>query len=98
MPVRIHGSPHGLGSIPTAECLRLAGGWMQSSHHPRHRRFLSSRVTSPSDAAPPPNRIIESPMSNQNYDVINEPGAAPIKLWTRGVPLEDEARQQLVNI
>ncbi|HEY9134124.1 MAG TPA: RtcB family protein [Dyella sp.] len=33
-----------------------------------------------------------------NYDVINEPGAVPIKLWTRGVPLEDEARQQLVNI
>lgn len=37
-------------------------------------------------------------MSQHNYDVINEPGATPIKLWTRGVPLEDEARQQLVNI
>jgi tRNA-splicing ligase RtcB len=37
-------------------------------------------------------------MSNDNYDVINEPGAVPIKLWTRGVPLEDEARKQLVNI
>ncbi|GHC08783.1 RtcB family protein [Thermomonas carbonis] len=37
-------------------------------------------------------------MSQQSYDVINEPGAAPIKLWTRGVPLEDEARKQLVNI
>ena len=32
-------------------------------------------------------------MSQQSYDVINEPGAAPIKLWTRGVPLEDEARK-----
>ncbi len=37
-------------------------------------------------------------METRNYNVINEPGAAPIKLWTRGVPLEDEARQQLINI
>ena len=37
-------------------------------------------------------------MENRNYDVINLPGAAPIKLWTRGVPLEDEAREQLINI
>lgn len=37
-------------------------------------------------------------MDSQSYNVINEPGAAPIKLWTRGVPLEDEARQQLINI
>ncbi len=33
-----------------------------------------------------------------NYDVIQQPGAAPIKLWTRGVPLEDAAREQLQNI
>jgi tRNA-splicing ligase RtcB len=37
-------------------------------------------------------------MTHQSYGIINEPGAAPIKLWTRGVPLEDEARKQLVNI
>lgn len=37
-------------------------------------------------------------MESQNYNVINESGAAPIKLWTRGVPLEDEAREQLINI
>lgn len=37
-------------------------------------------------------------MESQNYNVINESGAAPIKLWTRGVPLEDEARAQLINI
>jgi tRNA-splicing ligase RtcB len=36
-------------------------------------------------------------MSN-NYDVIQDKGAAPIKLWTRGVPLEDAAREQLQNI
>ncbi|WP_254458404.1 RtcB family protein [Xanthomonas sacchari] len=37
-------------------------------------------------------------MNTEQYDVIAQPGAAPIKLWTRGVPLEDEARQQLQNI
>ena len=37
-------------------------------------------------------------MTTHNYDVIHEPGSVPIKLWTRGVPLEDEARQQLQNI
>jgi tRNA-splicing ligase RtcB len=31
------------------------------------------------------------------YDTLAIPGAAPIKLWTRGVPVEDEARQQLIN-
>lgn len=37
-------------------------------------------------------------MTTHNYDVIQDEGAAPIKLWTRGVPLEDEARKQLQNI
>lgn len=36
-------------------------------------------------------------MSTTAYNVIQE-GGAPIKLWTRGVPLEDQARQQLVNM
>lgn len=36
--------------------------------------------------------------SATNYDVIHEQGHAPIKTWTRGVPLEDEARKQLQNI
>lgn len=37
-------------------------------------------------------------MDTRNYDILNETGAKPIKMWTRGVPLEDEARQQLLNI
>lgn len=37
-------------------------------------------------------------MNTQNYNVINEPGSAPIKLWTKGVSLEDAAREQLKNI
>lgn len=32
-----------------------------------------------------------------NYEVIHEKGV-PIKAWTRGVPFEDEAKQQLKNI
>jgi len=37
-------------------------------------------------------------MSTTAYNVIQESGGVPIKLWTRGVPLEDEARRQLINM
>ncbi|HET8796900.1 MAG TPA: RtcB family protein, partial [Thermoanaerobaculia bacterium] len=33
-----------------------------------------------------------------NYEVLNPPHGAPIKAWTRGVPVEDAAKQQLLNI
>ena len=33
-----------------------------------------------------------------NYNVITPDHGSPIKAWTRGVPVEDEARQQLLNI
>jgi tRNA-splicing ligase RtcB len=36
--------------------------------------------------------------TTHHHDVIQEPGAVPIRLWTRGVPLEDAAREQLQNI
>ena len=32
------------------------------------------------------------------YEVINVPGGVPIKAWTQGVPVEESARQQLINI
>jgi tRNA-splicing ligase RtcB (3'-phosphate/5'-hydroxy nucleic acid ligase) len=32
-----------------------------------------------------------------NYDIQETENGVPIKMWTRGVPIEDEARQQLVN-
>lgn len=35
---------------------------------------------------------------NQHYDVVHEPGKAPIKMWTRGVPVEDAAVTQLRNV
>ena len=31
------------------------------------------------------------------YEVINNEGARPIKMWTSGVPVEDSAKQQLSN-
>ena len=37
-------------------------------------------------------------MTDRNYDVIDIPGGVPVKSWTRGVPFEPEARQQLANI
>ena len=37
-------------------------------------------------------------MNDLNYNVISETGGVPIKLWTQGVPLEDEARAQLINM
>ncbi|GAA3943853.1 RtcB family protein [Litoribacillus peritrichatus] len=33
-----------------------------------------------------------------NYQVIHNKPGVPIKSWTRGVPFEDKARQQLINI
>jgi tRNA-splicing ligase RtcB (3'-phosphate/5'-hydroxy nucleic acid ligase) len=32
-----------------------------------------------------------------NHETLNVPGGAHIKMWTRGVPVEDEARAQLVR-
>lgn len=34
---------------------------------------------------------------SESYDVMAPDGGAPIKMWTRGVPVDDGARQQLVN-
>lgn len=31
------------------------------------------------------------------YETLAVPGGAPIKLWTHGVPVEDDARRQLMN-
>ncbi len=33
---------------------------------------------------------------NYEYDVIHE-GGAPVKMWARGVPVEDQAKRQLLN-
>lgn len=37
-------------------------------------------------------------MSARNYDVLAGPGQAVVKHWTRGVPFEDGAREQVLNV
>jgi tRNA-splicing ligase RtcB len=37
-------------------------------------------------------------MTDTTYNVIKHDNGVPIKAWTKGVPLEDAARQQLVNV
>jgi tRNA-splicing ligase RtcB len=37
-------------------------------------------------------------MKNEEYEVLNIEGGRPVKMWTRGVPVEAEARQQLSNM
>ena len=37
-------------------------------------------------------------MADTAYNVITPSTGAPIKAWTKGVPLEDAARQQLLNV
>ena len=37
-------------------------------------------------------------MPEQTYNVIVPEKGVPIKAWTKGVPLEDQARQQLLNV
>ena len=32
-----------------------------------------------------------------NYNIEQPEGGVPIKMWTQGVPVEPEARQQLAN-
>ena len=36
-------------------------------------------------------------MSETTYNLIKPEKGAPVKAWTKGVPLEQEARQQLLN-
>jgi len=37
-------------------------------------------------------------MTETTYNVIEPDNGVPIKAWTKGVPLEDTARQQLLNV
>ena len=36
-------------------------------------------------------------MNTEEFEVMQEEGGSPVKMWTRGVPVEDAARRQLVN-
>ena len=36
-------------------------------------------------------------MTESNYIHEDVAGGVPVKMWTRGVPIEDEAKRQLIN-
>jgi tRNA-splicing ligase RtcB len=36
-------------------------------------------------------------MKHENYEVMQDQGAKPVKMWTQGVPVEESARLQLAN-
>src|SRR5258705_13879102 len=41
----------------------------------------------------------DAPMSDEkNYNVLATENGVPIKAWTKGVPLEDQACKQLLNV
>src|SRR6266581_2339768 len=43
--------------------------------------------------------MLDTPMSDEkNYNVLTTESGVPIKAWTRGVQLEDQARKQLLNV
>lgn len=37
------------------------------------------------------------PMKNENYDVMHSEAGRPVKMWTKGVPVEESAKLQLAN-
>ncbi|HEU5137005.1 MAG TPA: RtcB family protein [Steroidobacteraceae bacterium] len=37
-------------------------------------------------------------MKNENYEVLNVEGGRHVKMWTRGVPVDEQAKTQLTNI
>ena len=37
-------------------------------------------------------------MSVRTYEVLNVEGGRPVKMWTRGVPVDDAAKSQLTNV
>src|SRR5260370_20628131 len=48
--------------------------------------------------SPDHRKLDGSNMTDNTYNVIKPDNGVPIKAWTKGVPLEDAARQQLLNV
>jgi tRNA-splicing ligase RtcB len=45
-----------------------------------------------------PISAIMQPMENRDYEQMNPPGGHPVKMWTKGVPVEPEAKEQLAKL
>jgi tRNA-splicing ligase RtcB len=37
-------------------------------------------------------------METRDYEQMNPPGSHPVKMWTKGVPVEPEAKEQLAKL
>src|SRR3954452_11784199 len=69
------------------------------------RQFLSSRLAeNDQESAMNPQRETEMKSEPRTYDLLSEAfdaartaQAAPVKMWTRGVPVEAASMQQLLN-
>src|SRR4051794_31121960 len=59
----------------------IAARGLQMRVQPAHRAIGEGKTT----------------MKHEHYDVLDVPGGHPVKMWTRGVPVEDEARRQLAS-
>ena len=82
-----------------AQALLRPGRTQSQAHTDRHIDADTAPAVAP-DGAPmrtdtPP--ALHAP-AHLTYDVMNVPDGKPVKAWTRGVPVEDEARRQLANI
>ncbi len=42
--------------------------------------------------------MTDEPPEETTYETLEQPDGVPIKAWTRGVPIEDQAKAQLRNV
>ena len=63
------------------------------------RRLASAQSRQAQQEATVPLPIVETPAGNgQAFHQMQVAGGVPVKMWTQGVPVEEEAKAQLVNI
>lgn len=73
------------------------GAHLPKREHPRNEKRRLRREQKRAvrhGALPPPDAVRSAPL----FELSHNEGAVPIKRWTRGVPVEAEALQQLDNI
>lgn len=68
----------------------------------QQERLARRLAAAPSRHAPaeekPQPEVVEIRGEHGSHLHVQQGSAAPIKMWTQGVPVEDEARQQLLNV
>ena len=94
------------GRFSLAEFKAALQGWLQFLEKPRKRgnpvevhlsETREERESAGSGNAARDGAQYVNISTHLAYDEEAVPGGVPIKMWTRGVPVEDEARRQLAN-